>query len=718
MKLVGHPPTTRVCSLCEAMCGLKVEVEGGQLRPLRGNPADVFSQGAFCPKAQGLADLAADPDRLRRPLKKTSDGFTEVSWAEAFGAIAERTLALQERYGRSSVATYLGNPNSHHAGSLLTLPLFLRAIGSRNNYSATSVDQLPHMLAAYLMFGHQLLLPIADVDHTDYMLIFGANPAVSGGSLLSSAGLAAKIKGIAKRGGKTVVVDPRYTETSSLASEHLFIAPGSDAFLLAAIVHKLLETPRLRHLEPLVEGLAELKTLFARDTWDEERVWRKTGVKAETVSAIAADLLRSDKAVCYGRVGVSTQRHGGLCQWLINLINILSGNLDRPGGALFTKPAVDMVAITARFGSRGSFARRRSRVRQLPEFSGEFPAATLADEMLTPGDGQIRGLFTVAGNPVLSLPNGPKLEAGIKGLELYVAIDFYQNETTSLADYILPPVTALEAPHYDLIFNAFASRNVSRYSPPVLEPAKDSMEDWEILLELWARLVPRKKRLSRLKRQVTTMLARRGGLPAMLDLLLRFGPYRGLSVKKLKAQPNGVDLGPLQPSLAQRLGKPERKIKLCPTPFAEAWAELSRQLQADEVPPAGLDLQVIGRRNLKSNNSWMHNCPSLNKGRNQCYVQMHTDDAKRRQLQDGATVTVTTAVGAITLPLMVNDRIMPGVICIPHGWGHHRRGTKQSLASASPGVSLNDVLNDHEVDPFCGNAVLNGQWAKVSKSAI
>ena len=707
----------RVCNLCEAMCGLTIEISDDRSLTIRGNKDDVFSQGAFCPKSQGLKDLWEDPDRLRQPLKKVGDGFQVIAWDQAFKEIAEKINDLQKRYGRASIATYAGNPNAHNFGNLVFLPLFLKGIRSPNKFSATSVDQLPHMLVSYLMFGHQLLLPIADVDHTRYMLILGANPAVSNGSLLSSAGLSTRLKAIQHRGGKVVLLDPRYTETASLVSEHHFIKPGTDAFLLSAVVKLLFDRKMIRpgRLEPMLKGLDLLQPLFA--DIDLDQVSRVTAVKKEVIEQIANDLQNHEPALCYGRMGVSTQAFGTVCQWLINLINILTGNFDKPGTVLFTKPAFDALDLAAKLGSRGSFGRRRSRVRKLPEFGGELPVATLADEILTPGDGQVRGLITIAGNPVLTTPNGTKLEQALEELDLQVAIDFYQNETTRLADYILPPSSSLEHSHFDLIFNALAARNIVRYSPAVVDSPKGSYEDWEILVELWSRIGHKDSWLKKSQKLIMRKSLLKLGVERILDLGLRTGPYRGkgLSLKKLKQHPDGIDLGPLQPSLPERLYTKDKKIDLAPKPLLQAWKEFRAAKAWTSTPQEqGQELLLIGRRNLKSNNSWMHNLPSLARSKNQCYLLMNKLDAESRRIDDGSQVRVSTPIGSIELPVMLTDRIMPGVVSVPHGWGHHRSNTQMAIAQKNPGVSLNDIIDDRQVDAFSGNAILNGQKVKVT----
>jgi anaerobic selenocysteine-containing dehydrogenase len=707
----------RVCNLCEAMCGLMIERNGDQAMTIRGNKDDVFSQGSFCPKSQGLRDLWLDPDRLRSPLKKVNGQFQPIAWEQAFQEIAARINQLQKEHGRSAIATYAGNPNTHNFGNLILLPLFLRGIRSPNKFSATSVDQLPHMLVSYLMYGHQLLLPIADVDHTRYMLMFGANPAVSNGSLLSSAGLATRLKAIQHRGGRVVLFDPRYTETASLVTEHYYIKPGTDAFLLAGLVKLIFDRKMVKtgRLSSILKGLVQLEPLFT--DIDLDQVSAVTGVKREVIEQVATDLETHEPALCYGRMGVSTQAYGAVCHWLINLINILTGNFDRSGGVLFTKPAFDVVEMANRMGSRGSFRRRKSRVHQLPEFGGEMPVSTLADEILTPGEGQIKALITIAGNPVLTTPNGRKLEQALEQLELQVAIDFYQNETSSQADYILPPTTSLEHSHFDLIFNALASRNIVRYSPAVVEAPKESYEDWEIMLELWSRIGFKDSLIDRSKKLLVKKSMQALGMERLVDLGLRVGPYRksGLTLQKLKENPNGIDLGPLKPSLPERLYTKDKRIDLCPQPLLEAW----QTFRTDPAWKQPQDTQageflLIGRRNLKSNNSWMHNLPSLARSKNQCYLIMNKDDAAHCRIEDGSQVQVSSAVGSIELPVLLSERIMPGVVSIPHGWGHNRGASRLTLASQSPGVSLNDIMDDRQVDRFSGNAILNGQRVRVA----
>lgn len=701
----------RVCNLCEAMCGLIIETsEAGRIEKIKANPEDVFSKGAYCPKSQGLKDLYEDSDRIRKPLKKIDGEFVEISWKQAFDEIAEKTKSLQEKYGRSSVASYVGNPNVHNASAMMMLSFFFKALGTRNKFSATSVDQLPHMLVSYLMFGHQLLFPIPDIDHSEFMLIFGANPVVSNGSLMSAAGFSSRLKALQKRGGSFFVFDPRYTETASLADRHFFVRPGKDVYVLGAFLNLLLKRRPTKsfRLETHWKSLNKLKSLM--DEFPMDKVEIESGISLADLELCVEKFVGAKKAVIYGRMGVSTQAFGSLSQWFIYLINTLSGALDSPGGALFTKPAIDVVDLMAKSRNRGSFARRHSRVRKLPEFSGDFPVSTLVDEIITPGEGQVRGLFTIAGNPVLSVPNGKALEEAIAGLELYVAIDPYLNATTRLADYILPPVSSLEHSHYDLLFNALAVRNTARYSPAIIKPEKDELDDGQILLELWWRL----QKKPSLKHKVLAVTIRKMGFDFLLDLGLRFGPYKGLSLSKLRKNPSGIDLGALKPSIPERLFTKDKKIELVPEVLAKEYSNFLAQPK-EELPEGALEL--IGRRQLRTNNSWMHNARSVlkNTGKTSCNLMMHPDDARKRGLEDRQLVRLRGKRGSIEIELSYSDKLMPGVVSVPHGWGHARKGVQLSWASKDPGVSVNDILTNDQLDSLSGNAILNGQYVWVEK---
>jgi anaerobic selenocysteine-containing dehydrogenase len=698
----------RACCLCEAMCGLEIASEDGEIRSIRGDRADPFSHGHICPKAVALQDIQNDPDRLKQPLRRTSAaGWQRCSWEAAFNEAGERIRAVQRTHGRDSVGVYLGNPVAHNYGTLLYGPLLYRCLRTKNKFSATSVDQLPHHLAASLMFGHQMLLPIPDLDRTQFLLMFGANPTVSNGSLMTAPGIRRRLEALGRRGGRLVVVDPRRSETASIADQHLFIRPGTDALLLLALLQVLFEEnlDRPGRVGGFTDGLAAVRQLVA--DIPRERTAAVTGIGAEDIRSLARDFASASSAVCYGRIGVSTHPFGGLCQWLINLLNIVTGNLDRPGGAMFPNPAVDLLARTG----RGGFGRWTSRVRALPSFGGELPSATMAEEMLTDGPGQVRALLTVAGNPVLSTPNGGRLDEALGGLDFMVSIDPYLNETTRHAHLILPPTGPLERDHYDLAFHALAVRNTTRYSPPLFEPETDSRHDWQILDALRRRLDRGPAHL-RAGRWIVSKLGPRW----LLSFGLRSGPYgtglnpfgRGLTLNRVAGAKHGIDLGPLLSCLPDRLCTPDSRIHLAPEEFTNDLPRALKLLEdAPESSVGNSTLLLIGRRQLRSNNSWMHNYSRLMGGRERCTLLMHPDDALRLEVRNGQQVMVSSRVGRIEVPVEITDDIMPGVVSLPHGWGHNREGTRLTTAEQHPGASINDLTDDQQVDDLTGTAAFN-----------
>ena len=688
----------RACHLCEAICGLEIRVEDGRIAGIRGDSEDPFSHGYICPKATALADIQEDPDRLRRPLLREGSTWREIGWDEAFALAAERLRAVRAQHDADAVAIYRGNPNVHNWGLITHANHFLKRLGTRNNYSATSADQLPHHLVCLWMYGHQFLQPIPDIDRSQHLLLIGYNPMASNGSIMTVPDFRGRLKALQARGGKMVVIDPRRTETAAVADEHHFVRPGSDAFLLLALLQVILSDGSARPGPDGValRGLESLPALLARFT--PELAGERTGIEAETIRRIARDFAAAPRAACHGRMGVSTQRFGALCQWAIQVLNLITGNLDREGGTLLTHPAVMGAGPDDR--QRGSFGRRRSRVRGYPDFSGEFPVAGLAEEMLTPGEGQVRALVTVAGNPVLSTPNGPRLDAALAGLDFMLAIDFYLNETTRHATLILPPTTSLEHDHYDIAFHRFAVRNTTRYNAPVLPKPEGSMHDWEI----FAGLADADARIDG------------GSAPAvaspaqMLDLMLQSGPYgaaagdaRALSLAVLEAAPHGIDLGPLRPSLPQRLCTEDGGIDCLPPLIP---AELERLWQEPAVP-AG-QLLLIGRRHVRSNNSWMHNSHRLTKGPRRDHLLAHPGDLAARGIADGAEVLLSSRVGELRVVVEASTDMMPGSISLPHGWGHDKAGTRLGVAAAQPGVSANDLTDELWLDELCGNAALNG----------
>jgi anaerobic selenocysteine-containing dehydrogenase len=706
------------------MCGLEIQVKDGQIHSIKGDKDDPFSRGHICPKAVALQDVYHDPNRLKFPLRRTATGWEQIGWDEAFNEVVSRLQAIQAQHGRNAVGVYLGNPNVHNVGSLLYNPPFIRALRTKNRFSATSVDQLPHHLAAYLMFGHYLLLPVPDVDRTDYFLMLGANPVASNGSLMTAAGIEGRLKAMQTRGGKLVVIDPRSTETAQMADEHHFIRPGADALFLWAVLHTLfaeglVDLGRLAGVCDGLETVAEIAAAFPPSA-----VESAISIPASTIERIAREFAAAPSAVAYGRIGLSTQPFGGLCQWLLNLINIVTGNMDNPGGAMFTHPAIDAVAITSLTGGKGSYGRWRSRVRNLPEIAGELPAAALAEEILTPGEGQIKAMVTVAGNPVLSTPNGRQLDEALAGLEFMVAVDIYLNETTRHAHIILPPATGLETSHYDLVFHVLAVQNTAKFSPALFEPEPGMKEDWQILRELRLRLEGNRD-TSRKKYKFDFF--RRLSPDKVIDLAIRFGPYgrgrEGLTLSRLRREVHGVDLGPLRPSLPDRLGHTNKRISLAPdllvqdltrlktwwqTVSSEQSAVSSHQYAELETQNSKLEtFLLIGRRHLRSNNSWMHNSERLVKGKERCTVMVNRGDAAALGLMDGQMVEVRSRVGCITLPTELTDDIMPGVVSIPHGWGHNRPGIRLDVAQQHPGASLNDLTDEQALDELTGNAAFS-----------
>jgi anaerobic selenocysteine-containing dehydrogenase len=705
----------RSCHLCEAMCGVEIRVRGVEVLSVRGDAADPFSRGHVCAKALALKDVHEDPERLRQPLRRTATGWQPVPWDEALDEAAARLVEVQRRAGRDAVATYFGNPQVHGYGALLGGAKLVRALRSRNRYSATSVDQLPHHFAALFMFGHPLLLPIPDLDRTAFLLVLGGNPVVSNGSLMTAPDVAARLKALRSRGGRLVVVDPRRTETAELADTHHFIRPGTDALLLLAMLQVIFAEGLARpgRLEGFTDGLDALREACA--AYPPERVAAATGIEAATIRGLARDFAHSESAIAYGRMGASTQAFGALAQWLTQALNVVTGNLDRAGGAMFTRPAFDLVGSGGGFG-HGGFDRRRTRVRGLPEFGGEFPVAALAEEIDTPGEDRIRALVTAAGNPVLSTPNGRRLDAALAGLEFMVSIDFYLTETTRHAHLILPPTFALERDHYDLVFNALAIRNVAKYSPPVFARGPDARHDEEILAGLVERIEahdPSRRPALPARLAARALTARRA-----LALGLRFGPHgarlsplsRGLTLGRLAGQPHGVDLGPLEPCLPARLRTPGRRIQLAPAPLLADLARLQSTLPRSPAPAAPPDdtLLLIGRRDPRSHNSWLHNSRRLVKGPPRCTLRLNPDDAAARGLRDGDLAELRSRTGALQVPVELTDELMRGVASLPHGWGHDRDGTRQAVAASRAGVSANDVTDEQFLDALSGNAALNG----------
>jgi anaerobic selenocysteine-containing dehydrogenase len=726
MATVAH----RICPFCEACCGLELELEGERVTSVRGYKDDVHSAGFLCPKGTALKDLHDDPDRLRAPMVKRDGVHVAVTWDEAFAEIERRLVPILERDGRDAAAMVFGNPAAHKMGLLLYTARLARAVGTRNVFSASTLDQMPKQLAAGLMFGHWLSIAVPDLVRTDLLIVIGANPVVSNGSMWTVPDFRGKAKAMQARGGELIVIDPRRTETAALANQHLFIRPGGDAFLLLGIVQHLFAEGlvRLGRLAEHVEGLAVLEAAVAEFTPD--RVAARCGIAADEIRGLARRLATTPRAAVYGRIGTCTQELGTLASWLVDAINIVTGHLDEPGGAMFPKAAA-FAANTAGAPGRGkgvTTGRRVSRVSRAPEVYGELPMGCLAEEITTPGDGQVKALFTVATNPVLSAPNGPQLAAALAQLELMVSVDIYLNETTRHADVILPGVSPLEDLHYDVAFPQMSWRNTARFSLPLL-PRPDRPAEWELLMRLVAIASGKGAGadLRKLDDELTADDVRRTAGPMadavmsavagltgperLLDLALRAGPYGdrfglapgGLSLAVLKATPAGVDLGPLAPRIPEMLRTASGKIELAPPLFVDDLGRARADL-AREVPA----LVIVGRRQLRSNNSWMHNLPVLAKGPFRCTALVSSIDAARLGLADGGRARITRGPRAIEVEVEISDDMMPGVVSLPHGWGHNLPGARLGVAEVRPGANLNALLDETLRDPLSGNAVLGG----------
>ncbi len=687
---------TFTCNLCEALCGLRVAVDGERVTGVRGNPDDVFSRGHICPKALGLSELLADPDRLRAPMIRTPGGWRRATWDEALAEAAERLRAIRARHGRHAVALYVGNPVVHSHRSSLAAQLLTMSLATHNHFNPNSQDSNPRLYACMEMYGDALALPVPDLERTEFLLMLGANPAASNGSQMALGDPRARFRRMRERGARIVLVDPRKTESAAWCGEHIFIRPGGDAAFLLAILHVIFAEERFdpARAAELATGLDDLRRLAAG--FSPERVAPAIGIPAETTRALARDFAGTRRACAYARVGVCQNEFGPTASWLVEALNVVTGNFDREGGVMFPTPAADIAPLgRALIGNH--YGRWRSRVRGLPEFLGALPSAVFAEEIETPGPDQIRGLVTIAGNPVLSVPNGVRLERALAGLDTVVAIDFYLNETTRHAHVILPPRHVFETGNYDVILQRFTVRNVAKYSPPILTTSDDTRDDWEIAVELASRIAA--PWLPRRVRKAALNIPER-----VIDLLLRTGPHQ-LSLDKLRATPNGIDLGPLAPAPRHGIHTPDGRARLAraalaaDVPRVAAWVDAARD-------PSGLVL--IGRRHLRSNNSWMHNLRALAKGPDRARLLMHPDDAARVPAADGAEVRVQSRAGSALARITITADIMPGVVSLPHGFGHQAAVGTLRVAGALPGASANALTDELAVEPIIGTSILNG----------
>lgn len=733
----------RTCPLCEATCGLEITVNPQeQVVRIRGDQKDVFSHGFICPKGSTLKQLHEDPDRLRTPLVKRNGVHVEVSWEEAWEEVERGFMGVIERHGRGALSAYLGNPNAHNLGPQLYTSAMLKSMGSRNIFSASSVDQMPMHVAGGFMFGTAQSIPVPDLDHTDYLLMLGANPYASNGSLCTAPDYPGRIQAIRARGGKVVVVDPRRTKTAEESDEWVSIRPGTDGLFMSALLHVMF-AENIAKVEPRIaaisNGLEELRAVVA--PFSPEAVTGITGVPADVITRIAREMCAAPTAAVYGRIGVNTVSFGTLNAWLVNVLNIVTGNFDKRGGAMITTPLAGSATTRGTAGKGKGFAtgRGHSRVSKKPEVLGEYPVAVMAEEIMTPGDNQIRGAITIGGNPVMSTPHSVQLDEAFASLEFMVSVDIYLNETTRHADVILPSPSALEKNHYDVGLYTYAVRNVGNYSEPVLQKDALQPDEWEIILKLGGILQGLGASCdvsvlddNMISAMVTSAVANssspisgrdadeiiaelskdgRRGTARILDFMLHTGPYgaafganpNGLSLDVMLANPHGVDMGPLEPRFPEALRTASGKIEIAPTQLLDDM----QRLHASLTTPTRHDMVLVGRRELKSNNSWMHNINVLTKGSLSCTAHVHPEDAQRFGITDGATIRIKSRVGEIEIPAEVTDAVRQGVVSVPHGWGHGVPGTQMAVAAAKAGVNSNILTDDKEIDPLSGNAVLN-----------
>ena len=732
----------RVCNYCEAMCGVSVNYIPTATTPetmfrVRPDKHDTFSKGSMCPKASALGPLYLDPNRLKYPVKKIVNDageidWQQITWDEAYNTVAENVIKVRDQYGADAIATYLGNPIVHNLGMMIFVKVLTKAVGSKNIFSATSMDQLPHHFAGHFMFGHEFRIPVPDIDRTDHMIIMGANPMASNGSIMTSAGVSKRLQKIQKRGGKFIVIDPRKTETAKICSEHHFIQPATDLYFLLAFLHVLFRDKHIKlgKLANHINDFDKIEPLIGE--FSPTAVAPITGIEASEIERLVSEYVNAKTAVLYGRMGLSTQPHGGLCHWLINTINIVSGNFDKPGGMMFPSPAIEL----ARDKQHQVFGRWKSRARDLPEFGGEYPVSTMADELLTKGDHQVKAFISICGNPVLSSPGGHRLNDGLKDIDFMVSIDNYINETTRHADIILPTPSGLEIDHYDLIFNTISVTNNAKFSKAMMPVESDRPFDWQVLKELGQRIAP--NGLSLFDRFSTPR--------RIVNLGLLFGEYgklssprrwfSGLSLQKVIDSEHGVDLGAMRSRVPTGLKTADKKIHLAPSVFLERLQQVSvgeyvtlkqsaqdNQAQGNEAKKTNITkksstLKLIGRRNVYTNNSWMHQVPNLNKSKQvRCTAMISPTDATRLQLDNGETVKIRSRVGEVLIPIEITDTIMPGVVSIPHGFGHTKKGTRIPVAEQKPGVSVNDLTDPMRIDPLTGNAAFSGLELELTKIA-
>jgi anaerobic selenocysteine-containing dehydrogenase len=712
------------CPICGAACGLIVEVEGNRIVSLRGDKDNPHSRGYICPKGQSLPEQQTDPDRLVEPRRKAAGGgWKGVGWDEALDAITERLAGVIERHGRDAVAVYAGDAATHHYANLFAVASLVLFLDTKNFFTANSLDSLPRQLASALLYGDSGMLPVPDVSRTEYLLIIGGNPVVSNGSIMTAPGFARHIGTLQKRGGRLVVVDPRRSETARLADEHYFIRPGTDALFLLAVVQTVFEE-NLDHADAhRIRGLRELRRI-ARD-FSPESVATATGMTPNEIRNIAHGFSSAGSATCYGRMGVCAQEFGTTATWLTDALNIITGNLDRPGGTVFPSPAVDLAALMSLLGMKGQLGRWHTRAGRLPEFNGELPAVALASEIENRGRRQIRALITIGGNPALAVPNSNRLNAALEKLDFMVSLEPYLNATSRHADYILPPSIGLEHDSYPIISYATAIDNTAKYAAAAVAPPSGVRHDWETIRDMTLRLAARRARAAKSLEDVLIGIGGRFDPKGILRLLLDAGPYgiraaleparRRVTLRELESNPHGIDLGPHAPRLKALMGR--RRIDIAPVVLKPDIVRLHR-LQRERNSETGEgELILVSRRQLRFMNTCLHNIEKLAAGPEQCVLEIHPEDASARSVSDGGRVVISTKNGVIETEARITDDVMPGVVSLPFGWGGRQPGTALSVSERHHGANVNNITDETLVDAVSGMSAFNGTLVRVAPAA-
>lgn len=715
----------RTCPLCEGMCGITVTREGNRVTAIRPDKDNVWSRGHMCPKGTTLGELHDDPDRIRVPMIREGERWREASWDEAFAQIETLVAETRARRGEARIASYTGNMSGkgYDAGRYMMLLHGLARFAQ--SYSSSTVDQQPKNVSAFLMYGNMWKIPIPDVDQTDLLVVIGGNPAESKGSLFSHRDVMGAIRSLRARGGKVIVIDPVQTRTAEAADAWIPIRPGADAALLLGVLHVLFAEDRvtLGALDGLVEGMDVLRDVASR--FAPERVAAFCGIEASAIRELAHAISDAPRAAIYGRIGTCTQSFGTLASWLVDALAIATGNMDRVGGLMWSTQVAPHLDLMPPYPATGSVMGPASRVRGVASVLGQYPSSCLAEEIDTEGPGQIHGLVSLGANPVLSAPGSERLDAALAGLDVMVSLDIYVNETTRHAHVILPSPSLLSQAHWDMWAWPWALTSGGHYSPPLFEDT-DRPQEWEVMIRLGAILGGhRDPDLAALDdnyfggmcdavgidRAVAFEALPDHGSERILDLCIRTGPFGdrfganpdGLTLAHFKAEPGGMLFGPARPQGRAAISTPSGKIEIAHTHFLQDLVRLE-----DALTHAVPELVLVSRRQLRSLNSWMHNIGSLVSGKPRCTLQIHENDAARLGIRPGQDVRITSQAGSIVAPAEITRKIRPGVVSLPHGWGHEPQDIRLDVAKRHQGSNFNALAPANMIDPASGNAVVNG----------